>query len=75
MALAVLILVITRPVSFGTMVGVTVGIIVFAIVVELLRRPQPVVAEPLEDEDPEGVDFEAMEDAAGADSGVSAKGR
>ncbi|PRB19207.1 hypothetical protein [Microbacterium sp. MYb62] len=40
MILAVVILMVTRPVSFGTVVGVTVGLVVFAIVVELLRRPE-----------------------------------
>lgn len=36
----------SRPVSFGAVFGVTIGLIAFAIVVELLRRPQPVVAAP-----------------------------
>ncbi|MEU4016233.1 hypothetical protein AB0E56_13320 [Microbacterium sp. NPDC028030] len=42
MALALLILVMTRPVSFGTVLGVSAGLLVFAILVELLRRPGPV---------------------------------
>ncbi|WP_258130879.1 hypothetical protein [Microbacterium sp. MYb66] len=45
MALALLILMVTRPVSFGTVAGVTVGLLVFAIVVELLRRPGSVLHE------------------------------
>lgn len=74
MALAVLILVVTRPVSFGTVVGVTVGLIVFAIVVELLRRPQPVAAEPLEEDDPEEIDPEVVEDPAEPSARVPAEG-
>lgn len=43
MLIALLILISTRPVSFGTVVGVTIGLLVFVIVVELLRRPQPAI--------------------------------
>lgn len=39
MALALLILIVTRPVSFGSVIGVTIGLLVFMILVELLRRP------------------------------------
>lgn len=39
-ALAVLILITSRPVAFGTVIGVTVGLVVFAVVIELLRRPR-----------------------------------
>lgn len=46
MLLALLILMVTRPVSFGTVFAVTVGLLVFAIIVELLRRPQSVEQEP-----------------------------
>ncbi|CAN7362194.1 hypothetical protein LJR042_002145 [Microbacterium maritypicum] len=59
--LALLILMASRPVSFGAVFGVTVGLFVFAIVVELLRRPpgaaivspreEPLVEEP-EEADP-----------------------
>lgn len=47
MALALLILIVTRPVSFGTVVGVTIGLIVFMILIELLRRPTA-EADPLD---------------------------
>ena len=40
MAIAVLVLVVTRPVTFGTVLGVTAGLVVFVIVIELLRRPE-----------------------------------
>ncbi|MFK3679525.1 hypothetical protein ACI2IP_17525 [Microbacterium sp. NPDC090218] len=50
MALALLILIMTRPVSFGSVFGVTVGLVVYLILVELLRRPstatEPAVDEP-----------------------------
>ena len=39
MAVALLILITSRPVTFGTVCGVTIGLIVFTVVVELLRRP------------------------------------
>lgn len=45
--LAMLVLIATRPVSFGTVVGVAVGLLVLAILVELLRRPaeqEPAIA-------------------------------
>lgn len=48
MALALLILIVTRPVSFGSVIGVTIGLIVFMILIELLRRPTA-VAEPADD--------------------------
>ncbi|MDF2506754.1 MAG: hypothetical protein K0Q52_613 [Microbacterium sp.] len=51
MILALLILITTRPVSFGTVLGVTIGLIVVMIVVELLRRPTS-VASPMEDPAP-----------------------
>lgn len=44
MAVALLILITSRPVALGTVFGVTVGLVVFAIVVELVRRPQSVGA-------------------------------
>ncbi|WAA67509.1 hypothetical protein [Microbacterium oxydans] len=47
MVLALLILMVTRPGSFGTVFGVTLGLIVFAILVELLRRPTSGDAEAL----------------------------
>lgn len=64
MILALLVLMATRPVSFGAVAGVTVGLIVFAIVVELLRRPRPVeegAADPLTAE--EGTDQADAEDS------------
>ncbi|MFB8190175.1 hypothetical protein ACFC14_12665 [Microbacterium sp. NPDC055988] len=39
MALALLILIVTRPVSLGSVIGVTIGLLVFMILAELLRRP------------------------------------
>jgi hypothetical protein len=83
MALALLILITSRPVSFGMVFGVTVGLIVFAIVIELLRRPQSIavadVAETDEPEtvtddpeEPESADDEAADDeATGPDTRVS----
>ncbi|WP_337007036.1 MULTISPECIES: hypothetical protein [unclassified Microbacterium] len=41
MALGVLVLVVTRPVSFGSVFGVAIGLVVLVIIVELLRRPDP----------------------------------
>lgn len=45
MILALLLLMATRPVTFGAVAGATVGLLVFAIVVELLRRPGPALTE------------------------------
>lgn len=58
MALALLVLIVTRPVSFGSVSGVTIGLIVFMILVELLRRPTAPVL-PMDDSAPpesDGVD-------------------
>jgi hypothetical protein len=44
MALALLILILTRPVSFGSVVGVTIGLVIFMILVELLRRPSAITS-------------------------------
>lgn len=41
MAFALLIVIAARPVSFGTVLGTTIVLIVFLVVIELLRRPQP----------------------------------
>ena len=49
-ALALLILITSRPVSFGAVLGVTVGLLVFVIVVELLRRPAPSVPAASDDD-------------------------
>lgn len=56
MALALLILIVTRPVSFGSVIGVTIGLLVFMILVEVLRRPT--AAPDLIDEPPETDDVE-----------------
>lgn len=40
LAVALLVVITTRPVSFATVVSVTVWLVVFAIVVELVRRPR-----------------------------------
>lgn len=45
MAIGVLVLLATRPVTFGAVIGVAIGLLVLAILVELLRRPAPPVAE------------------------------
>lgn len=41
MAIGVLILLATRPVTFGAVLGVAIGVLVLTILVELLRRPGP----------------------------------
>ena len=41
MAIGVLILLATRPVTFGAVLGVAIGVLVLTILVELLRRPAP----------------------------------
>lgn len=41
MAIGVLILLATRPVTFGAVLGVALGVLVLTILVELLRRPGP----------------------------------
>jgi hypothetical protein len=56
MALALLLLIMTRPVSFGSVIGVTIGLLVFMILVEVLRRPT--AAPDLIDEPPETDDVE-----------------
>ncbi|WP_091033759.1 hypothetical protein [Microbacterium oxydans] len=63
MALALLILIVTRPVSFGSVIGVTIGLIVFMILIELLRRPTAVAAPPEEPGTPEtdGVGIETAD--------------
>lgn len=62
MALALLILIVTRPVSFGSVFGVTVGLVAFLILIELLRRPQPVASES------DATDAVAADAVAGADT-------
>ncbi|WP_303708151.1 MULTISPECIES: hypothetical protein [Microbacterium] len=44
MAIGVLILLATRPVTFGAVLGVAIGVLVLTILVELLRRPGPATA-------------------------------
>ena len=44
MAIGVLILLATRPVTFGAVLGVAIGVLVLTILVELLRRPVPATA-------------------------------
>ncbi|NJI58798.1 hypothetical protein HCX50_05090 [Microbacterium oxydans] len=63
MALALLVLIVTRPVSFGSVIGVTIGLIVFMILIELLRRPTAVAAPPEEPGTPEtdGVGIETAD--------------
>ncbi|MGS0560727.1 hypothetical protein [Microbacterium aurugineum] len=63
MAVALLILIMTRPVSFGSVVGVSVGLVVFLILVELVRRPSTATDVLGE----EGID----EDAAAPEATVS----
>ncbi|WP_244093636.1 MULTISPECIES: hypothetical protein [unclassified Microbacterium] len=63
MALALLILIMTRPVSFGSVVGVSVGLVVFLILVELVRRPST-ATDVLGEEDTD-------EDAAAPEAAVS----
>ncbi|WP_101846346.1 hypothetical protein [Zhihengliuella sp. ISTPL4] len=46
MAIGVLVLLATRPVTLGAVIGVAIGLLVLAILVELIRRPAPSVAEP-----------------------------
>lgn len=58
LALALLALMLTRPVSFGAVLGVTVGLVVLVILVELLRRPPSPAA------DVAGDDTAARSDAA-----------
>ncbi|WP_431792616.1 hypothetical protein [Microbacterium paraoxydans] len=41
MAIGVLMLLATRPVTFGAVLGVAIGVLVLTILVELLRRPAP----------------------------------
>lgn len=45
MVVAVLILMATRPVTFGSVTGVAVGLLVLVLLIELLRRPAPVASE------------------------------
>lgn len=61
MLLALLILITTRPISFAAVAGVTVGLVVFTILVELLRRPQSTVGD-------DGIGEGAEADAAGKDT-------
>ncbi|WP_197462123.1 hypothetical protein [Microbacterium sp. CH1] len=56
MAIGVLILLATRPVTFGAVLGVAIGVLVLTILVELLRRPGPAAA-------PEEQDAAAVADA------------
>lgn len=49
MAIGVLILLATRPVTFGAVLGVAIGVLVLTILVELLRRPVPAAAEEEQD--------------------------
>lgn len=44
MTIGVLILLATRPVTFGAVLGVAMGVLVLTILVELLRRPGPAAA-------------------------------
>lgn len=44
MAIGVLILLATRPVTFGAVLGVAIGVLVLTTLVELLRRPVPATA-------------------------------
>lgn len=69
MALAVLILIVTRPVTFNTVLGLTIGLLLFLIVVELIRRPQHTVTveRPADDD----VDGDPAEDGAGSDVEVT----
>ncbi|MCT1396390.1 hypothetical protein M4D51_11710 [Microbacterium sp. p3-SID338] len=60
MAIGVLILLATRPVSFGAVLGVAIGVLVLTILVELLRRPGPSAA-------PEEQDAAAVADAGDAE--------
>ncbi|WP_244632528.1 hypothetical protein [Microbacterium sp. Se63.02b] len=68
MALALLVLVMTRPVSFGTVLGVSAGLLVFAILVELLRRPGPVEMEQTRTDSPD----DAVQDEGEADGAAAA---
>ena len=67
MALGVLVLVLTRPVSFGSVFGVAIGLVVLVIVVELLRRPESesIAVETVDDEEAS---------ASSADEGVTLPG-
>ncbi len=49
MAIGVLILLATRPVTFGAVLGVAIGVLVLTILVELLRRPGPATASEEQD--------------------------
>ncbi|AMG84209.1 MULTISPECIES: hypothetical protein [Microbacterium] len=60
MAIGVLILLATRPVTFGAVLGVAIGVLVLTILVELLRRPGPATA-------PEGQDAAVGADASDAE--------
>ncbi|MEZ7754729.1 hypothetical protein O5Y58_04340 [Microbacterium paraoxydans] len=60
MAIGVLILLATRPVTFGAVLGVAIGVLVLTILVELLRRPGPAAA-------PEEQDAAVVADASDAE--------
>lgn len=64
MALGVLVLITTRPVSFGNVVGVAIALVVLVVLVELLRRPETEpepelqATDPVESADAPGADAE-----------------
>lgn len=49
-AVVVVLLIASRPVSFGSVIGAAVGLLVFAILIELLRRPETPAAVSAEEE-------------------------
>ncbi|WP_431807059.1 hypothetical protein [Microbacterium paraoxydans] len=62
LVVALLVLILSRPVTFGAVLGVTVGVLVLVVLVELLRRPP---GSPAEDA-AEGTVDEPAGDAPGA---------
>ncbi|KJQ53194.1 hypothetical protein [Microbacterium sp. SA39] len=66
--IAVLILMATRPVSFASVTGVTVGLLILLLLIELLRRPAPTALsaadeEPIEGGAPDSEPVDARTDA------------
>lgn len=64
LVLALLLLIVTRPVTFGAVIGVTVGLLVLVVLVELLRRPSEI----------EGDEAIAAEEALADDHGPLTEG-
>ncbi|MCT1479221.1 hypothetical protein [Microbacterium sp. p3-SID336] len=64
LVLALLLLIVTRPVTFGAVIGVTVGLLMLVVLVELLRRPPEI----------EGDEAIAAEEALADDDGPLTEG-